>query len=382
MSADAEQEFFADGIAEDIITALSKVSNMRVIARNSTFAYKGQSPDLRKVANNPGVRYVLEGSIRIGGNRIRISAQLIDATDGSHVWADRYDRVLDDIFDIQDQITKEIVTALRVQLTDGEEALIWARGTNNVEAWQCCVPATELFLRFDSADYLEARALAEKAIALDPKYAHAHAVLGFTYWWEGRLGYKGNSEEKFQRAFELSERARELDENVSWAIGLRSMVLCSQGKYDEAILNARQGVASHPGSSYVRAFLGIVLVLAGRFDDAIKHTNAALALNPHHPTWYLGGLARAFMGLGRIDEALELANRIIANDRHYFQGFLLKAVLLVRLDRLTEAKAAALEVMQAVPEFRTRYLKCFLVAPDEATVTPIAEALQQAGIPK
>ncbi len=381
MSADADQEYFADGIAEDIITALSKISNMRVIARNSTFAYKGQSLDLRKVASELGVRYVLEGSIRIGGKRIRVSAQLIDAADGSHLWADRYDRVLDDIFDIQDQITKEIVTALRVQLTDGEDALIWARGTNNVEAWQYCVRAGDLWLHFNPSDYLESRSLAEKAIALDPNYAHAHAVLGFTYWWEGRLGYVGSSEEKFQRALELSERARELDETVPWAIGLRSMVLCSQGKYDEAIINARQGMASHPGNAHLRAFLGFALLLAGRFEEAIEHTEAAMALNPHHPTWYLAGLARAFAGLGRSEDALELANRIIAKDRHYFQGFLIKAILLVRMDRLNEAKTAALEVMRAAPEFRTRYLKQFLVAPDEATVAPIAEALQQAGIP-
>ncbi len=286
MSADAEGAYFADGIAEEIITALSKISSMRVIGRHSTSGYKGQSPELRKIAAELGVRYVLEGSIRSRGDRIRVSAQLVDAIDGGHVWADRYDRVLGDIFDIQDQITKEIVTALRVQLTDGEEALIWARGTNNVDAWQYCVRANDIWLRFSVSDYLEARSLAEKAIALDPNYAHAHAVVGWTYWWEGRLGYIGRSEERFRRAFELAEHACELDNTVSWAIGLRTMVLCSQGRYDDAIANARQGVASHPGSAHLRAFLGFVLLLVGRFEDSIEQTRAAMALNPHHPTWY------------------------------------------------------------------------------------------------
>ncbi len=193
MSSDSDHEFFADGMAEDIITVLSKISRMRVIARNSTFAYKGQAIDLRKVASELGVRYVLEGSIRSGGNRLRITAQLIDATNGSHVWAERFDRTIDDIFDIQDQITKEIVTALRVNLTDGEEAAVLARGTNNIEAWQLCVRATELFMRFNSSDYLDARALAEKAIARDSNFAYAWATLGFTYWWDGRLGYTGDS---------------------------------------------------------------------------------------------------------------------------------------------------------------------------------------------
>jgi adenylate cyclase len=382
MSADAEQEFFADGIAEEIITALSKISSVRVIARHSTFAYKGQSPDLRRVAGELGVRYVLEGSIRSRGDRIRVSAQLIDAIDGSHIWADRYDRVLGDIFDIQDEITKEIVTALRVHLTDGEEAQIWARGTSNVEAWQHCLRATDLWLRFSASDYLEARTLAERAIALDPTYAHAHALLGFTYWWEGRLGYIGDSAQKFHRARELSELAWRLDDTVSWAIGLRSMLLCSQGRYEGGISFARRGVTSHPGNAHVRAFLGFALLLDGQFEESIEQTRAAMALNPHHPTWYLASLARALAGLGRLEEALELANRAIAKDRRYFQAFLLKAVLLVRMDRLSEARIAALEVMRAAPEFRTRYLRQFLVAPDEATVAPIAEALEQAGMPK
>ncbi len=135
MSGDPEQEYFADGIAEDIITALSKISRMRVIARNSTFAYKGQAHDLRQVASALGVRYVLEGSIRSSWDRLRITAQLIDANDGSHIWAERFDRTIDDIFDIQDEITKEIVTALQVKLTDGEEARVLARGTIDIEAW-------------------------------------------------------------------------------------------------------------------------------------------------------------------------------------------------------------------------------------------------------
>ena len=180
MSGDPEQEFFSDGLAEDIITALSKIERMRVIARHSTFAYKGQALDLRRIAGELGVRYVLEGSVRRGGDRLRITAQLIDADDGSHLWAERYDRPVDDLFDIQDEITKEIVTSLRVKLTDGEEARVWARGTNNIDAWQFSVRAMELFREFTPSGYLEARELAERAVELDPDYAHAWAALGFT----------------------------------------------------------------------------------------------------------------------------------------------------------------------------------------------------------
>ena len=216
MSGDPEQEFFTDGLAEDIITALSKIGRMRVIARNSSFAYKGQALDLRRIAEELGVRYVLEGSVRRGGERLRITAQLIDADDGSHLWAERYDRPVDDLFDIQDEITKEIVTALRVKLTDGEEARVWARGTNNIEAWQYAVRASDIFMRLTPSSHLEARTWAEKATELDPDYAHAWATLGFTYWWEGRFDYTGGRDAKFARAAELADRA--MRHSVRWEL--------------------------------------------------------------------------------------------------------------------------------------------------------------------
>jgi len=173
MSGDPEQQYFADGISEDIITALSKVSRLRVVARNSSFAYKGQSSDIRKIAGELSVGYVLEGSVRRGGNRIRVTAQLIDASVDTHIWAERYDRSVDDIFDIQDEIAKEIVTNLRVQLTDGETALMISGGTDNVEAWQYCIRAGDLWFRLNGSDHLSARELLELAIELDPNYAAA-----------------------------------------------------------------------------------------------------------------------------------------------------------------------------------------------------------------
>ncbi len=268
MSGDSEQEYFADGIAEDIITALSKVSRMRVIARNSTFSYKGKSPDVRDVAKELGVRYVLEGSVRRGDNRIRVTAQLIDAEDGSHIWAEQYDRVVEDLFDIQDEITKEIVTHLRVKLTDGEEALVWARGTKNLEAWQSCVRAWELYTRYNASDHLEARKLAMRATELDSDYAHGWAVLGFTYWFEGRLGYTGDSKAKFEKASEMADRAMALDDTVSWAIGLSALVAAALDRHDEGVVIAERGVVHHPGNADVRAFLAFALMQAGRYVDA------------------------------------------------------------------------------------------------------------------
>ena len=290
MSSDPEHAFFADGISEDIITALSKVSRMRVIARNSAFSYKGTSPDIRTVAAELGVRYVLEGSVRRGGDRIRVTAQLIDAKDGSHLWAERYDRVVEDLFDIQDEITKEIVINLRVKLTDGEEVLVWARGTKNIEAWQYGVRASELFIKFNGADYLQSRKFAERATELDPDYAHAWAVQGFSHWYEGRLGFTGDTEAKFEKAREIADRAMALDDTVSWVIGLNAFVEAAFGRHDEAIGIAERGVEFHPGNAEVRAFLSFTLLYAGRYEEAIQHVEAAIALNPFPPDWYRNGL--------------------------------------------------------------------------------------------
>ena len=381
MSSDPEDEFFADGIAEDIITALSKISRMRVIARNSTFAYKGQAIDLRRVARELGVRYVLEGSIRRGGNRLRITAQLIDATDGSHLWAERFDRTVDDLFDIQDEITKEIVTALRVKLTDGEEARLWARGTNDIEAWQCCIRATELFMRFNSVDYLEARALAEQAIARDPEYAYAWATLGFTHWWDGRLGYTGDTAAKFARAKECADRAMALDDTVSWSIGLSAMAAGTLDSHDEAVAIARRGIELYPGSADVRAFLAFALLHASQFAESVEHYRAAMALNPFYPDWYRSGLARALIVLGELDEALALSDEILATDPVFLQAWLNRAFIYGETGRAADARQAVLEIRRLAPNLRVGHVLGVTLINDAATGERFVTGLRAAGLP-
>jgi adenylate cyclase len=382
MSSDPDHEYFADGMAEDIITALSKISRMRVIARNSTFAYKGHALDVRKVASELGVRYVLEGSIRSGGKRLRITAQLIDATDGSHVWAERYDRTIDDIFDIQDQITKEIVTALRVKLTDGEEAAVLARGTNDVEAWQLCVRATELLLRFNSSDYLEARSLAEKAVARDPDYAYAWATLGFTHWWDGRLGYTGDSEGKYARANEYAERALVLDNSVSWAIGLSMMVAGSQGRHDDGVAIARHGFGLFPGDAEMRAHLAIALTRSGKFHEALDHYRAAISLNPFSPVWYRSNLLRNLMMLDEFEEALILADEILKSEPAHINSWVNKAYIFSQIGRLSDAEAAVGEITRIAPNLRLEHAPSILMINDKAATNRFVDGLRQAGMPE
>ena len=382
MSSDSEHQFFADGISEDIITALSKISQMRVIARNSSFSYKGRADDLRQVANELGVRYVLGGSVRSGGNRLRITARLIDAADGGHVWAERFDRTIDDLFDIQDEITKQIVTALRVRLTDGEEALMWARGTGDIVAWQLCVQATELFMRFNATDFLQARSLAEKALERDADYAYAWATLGFTHWWDGRLGYTGGSQAKFVRARECADRAMALDDTVSWAIGLAVMVSGSMKRHDEGLAMARRGFELYPGNADMRAFLAFGLSNAGAHRDSIDHYRAAMSLNPFYPNWYRTGLSRALTVLGEFDEALAIADEILSLEPAHLVSWLQKAYMFGRRGRVDEANRALSNLARHAPDLRLEHVPGILLISDDATVRPILEGLREVGLPE
>ena len=382
MSSDPEHEYFADGIAEDIITALSKISRMRVIARNSTFTYKGKAHDLRQVASELGVRYVLEGSIRSGGKRLRITAQLIDANDGSHLWAERFDRAIDDIFDIQDEITKEIVTALRVNLTDGEEAHVLARGTNDIEAWQLCTRANELFMRFNSTDYLEARKLAEDAVARDPDYAYAWATLGFTHWWDGRLGYTGDAEAKFARANECAERAMALDDTVSWGIGLSTMVAGAIDRHDEGVIIGRRGLELHPGNADARAFLAFALLHAAHYREAVDHFRAAMQLNPFHPNWYRNGLLRSLIILDEFEEGLALTDEILRLEPGFFQAWLQRAYIYHLKGQPDEAARAIREVARLAPSLRLKDIPGLYLINDEAATKRFVDSLRAAGLPE
>ncbi len=240
MSADPEQEFFSDGITEDIITALSHISRLLVVARNSTFTYKGQAVDVKQVSREQGVRYVLEGSVRKAGNRVRVTAQLIDATTGHHLWAERYDRDLEDIFAVQDEITREVVIALDVRLIRGEQARFWSSGTKNLEAWECVRLATDLVGRGTLEGLREVHQLCKRALDLDPNYATAWAKLGWAHHNEVDVGFgydsKGSREAGLGSALDCAKKALELDPSCADAYCLLAICHLSKGEHDQAIV--------------------------------------------------------------------------------------------------------------------------------------------------
>jgi len=383
MSGESDQDHIGDGIAEDIITALSKINRLRVIARNSTFAYKGKSPDVRDVAQVLNVQYVLEGSIRRSGDQLRVTAQLIDAADGSHLWAERYDHNVMGLFDIQDEIMKEIVTALQVRLTDGQTAFFISRGTNDIRAWELCARSTELFMRFNTSDYQEARRLAQQAVEIDSNYAYAWATLGFTYWWEGRLGYTGDSEQKYQRARQIADHDMTIDDTVSWVIGLSAMVAGAFAQHEQAVSLARRGVGLYPGNADVRAFLAFALMHAGQFRESLEHYRTSMQLNPFAPNWYRSGLTRSLIFLDQLDEALSLANDVLVGDPAYILSWLHHAYILGEKGDIAGAHAAVQEIRRLAPELRICHLSAMQLLEDNHPVTRrFVRSLRKAGLPE
>jgi len=380
MSGDPEQEFFADGLAEDIIAILSKTSKLMVIARNSSFAYKGTATDIRQIAADLGVRYILEGSVRKGGDRLRVTAQLIDASNGSHIWAERYDRLVEDIFDIQDNITKEIVTALRVQLTDGEDALTWNKGIQNIDAWRWALEAGELFFRFSPAEIARARDLFRRSLELEPNYAYAWAMVGCCDWYLARIGSSGDAEALIDRAEQSIAKSLDLDGALSWGHFSNGMVLLYRRQFDEAVSAMQRAVALLPGDANVRAGLGFVLIHTGRPGEGLQAMRDAMRLNPHPPLWYRFLVGRAQDMLGDLELALtefEYITRGISFTPHIHI-----ASLLVRLGRIQEATVALSEALSFNSQFNLAAVDRYLMCRDGDYVKAITESLRQAGLPE
>jgi len=236
MSEDPKQEYFSDGITEEIITALSKIPKLFVIARNSTFTYKGKPVKVQQVSEELGVQYVVEGSVRKAEDRVRITAQLIDALTGHHIWAEKYDRDIKDIFAIQDEITMKIITAMQVKLTEGEQVDVYAKGTDNLEAYLMVMKAHWLYLRGTKEGVLKAQSLAEEAIALDPDYAFAYKVLGGAHGITLFLGMSKNPRESLKLAIELHRKAVELDDSLAVAHATLGYWLMMARQYDKGFM--------------------------------------------------------------------------------------------------------------------------------------------------
>jgi adenylate cyclase len=235
LSDDHEQEYFTDGLAEEIITAISKVPKIFVIARNSSFTYKGKAVNVQQIGRELGVKYVLEGSVRKAGDRVRITAQLVDAINGHHLWAERYDREFKEIFALQDEITYKIFTSLQIKLTEGEQVRVWSKGTKNIKAYEKFMKGLEYFRDWTKDGNLLARKLWKEALEIDSQYTAIYVSLAYTYSRASQWGWSKNPKESFQMAEELAEKALALDDSSSDTYALLGNLNLWKGQYDQAI---------------------------------------------------------------------------------------------------------------------------------------------------
>ncbi len=393
MSGDPEQAYFADGMTEDLITDLSKVAGLFVIARNSTFVYKGKPKDIREVAKALGVRYVLEGSVRRSGGEIRVNAQLIDATTGGHVWADRYDGDMKNIFGLQDKVTRNVVTALAVELTKEDRERVARRGTENAQAYDVFLKGWQHYLRQTPEDFRAAIDYFKKAIDLDPKYGRAYAALAATYWeastrfWDLALGLKRSHEARFQAEQFL---AKAMLDPTPLAHQVASAMLLRAQQHDEAIAEAKRAIAGDPNDADGYIALANVLSFTGRAKEALELVERAIRLNPNYPPHYLYQLGLARFGMKWLDEAATSLERTIAlnRDDHWSQRLLLATY------GLLGRRVDAAKLLEAI---KGREQRGLLASRDPLTVTAsaysypfanradierFAKGLRKAGVPE
>jgi TolB-like protein/class 3 adenylate cyclase/Tfp pilus assembly protein PilF len=382
MSGDPDQEYFSDGITEDLITDLSKVSGLFVIASNSSFAYKGQNVNIQEVARALGVRYVLEGSVRKADGRVRINAQLIDSTTGGHVWAERFDRELADIFALQDEVVKKIVAQLAIKLKPEEAKRLSREVAIDPEAYDLFLRGLQRMQRFTPEGLAEARDFMLQSIAIDPRYARAFGGVAFTLAMEVFLSYDIDAEKYLQLAERYIHSALLLDDQVANVHFALSFVKQNQNRPEEGIAAARKAVELDTNYANGYAQLASALIQAGRPEEAIEAVESAIRLNPSKPFFYVAVLGRAYFMLGRYRQAAEAYQQVVVKNPAFILGHLGLAASYGHLGMIDEAEWEAIEVLAIQPDFtleRGRRLNNYK-RPDD--VKRYIEGLRLAGLPE
>ncbi|MDH3692024.1 MAG: tetratricopeptide repeat protein [Gammaproteobacteria bacterium] len=382
MSADPEQEYFADGMTEDIITALSHLTALTVIAHISTFAYKGKSVKVQDVARDLGVRYVLEGSVRRSGQRARITAQLIDAISGHHLWAERYDRNLEDIFDIQDEITRNIAIALQVQLTLGQHARLWQAGTRNFEAWQCQARGVQAFYKTTREGWSEAIECFEKAIAMDPNYVPAWAALGHTHSEAARYCEIADPVASLQRAEEIAEKLLSADESQADGQQLLGNIRLTQRRYEDAVAAGAKAVELDPNNADHQGELARKLVYSGQPKQALQHVNLAIQLSPHYPNWFTSTIFLAHYLQGDFELARKAAEDAVARFPDYPDAYINLTGIYSALGLANQARDMVSKLLRMKPALSLTVYAKSQVFQDPTDTETWVEHLRKAGLPE
>jgi adenylate cyclase len=379
MSGDPEQEYFSDGMTEDLITDLSKIAGLFVIARNSVFTYKGKAVKVQQVGRELGVHYVLEGSVRKAGGRLRITAQLVDASTGGHLWAERYDRSIGDIFVLQDEVTRQIVIALAVKLTEDEHEHLGRRYTENLEAYDYFLRGLEYFNRYTKESAEQSRRMFERAIELDPQISAAYGYLSLTYWLEWSFGWS-HDPEILDRAFSLAQKSVVLNDSLPEGHRIIGNLYLWRKQHELGIAELEKSIALSPNDADAFTWLGDILAWAGRPDEAIELVKKAMRLNPIYPAIYLWHLGHAYFLTKRYEEAVVTLKRLLSRNPDFLPAYIYLALAHGELGHREEAQTEAANFFSATRSMSWQDWRERLPYKDQAVLERLFEVLGKVGV--
>jgi adenylate cyclase len=376
MSGDPKQNFFSDGITEEIISALSRISSLFVIARNSSFTYKGKSVSVPDVARDLGVQYVLEGSVRRSGDRVRITAQLIDGKTNNHIWSETYDRELKDIFAVQDEITMKILTNVKVKLTGDENKIMFLeKRAPNLQAY---LKILEGFTCIDEHRVSEGRRLYEEALSLDPK-SPAYGGLAMTYLMDVFFGPPATRAQALGKAFEYGEKCLDQDETNENCHRTLCYAYTLKRDYEKALQHGRRAIELNPNSAFAASFLSFALRSVGEYEEAVRQCERAIRLDPKSYMHFYQ-IGATYVMMKRHEEAIQALSKAIKMNPKHMPSWLVLVVAYSSLDRMEEARAAAAEVLKQSPNFSVENFAKTIPYKDEEPKKLMADALRNAGL--
>jgi adenylate cyclase len=383
MSGDPKQEFFSDGITETIITALSKVPNVFVIARNSTFTYKGKPVKVKQVSEELGVRYVLEGSVQRSGDRIRINAQLIDALTGRHIWAERYDSDLKDLFALQDEITIKILTAIQVKLTREDRSAIaekYYKGKQDLDCWLKIMEGFSYLQGYNIDSTRLARWIAEETVEMSPENPMVYVLMSFVNYLEYWLDLGKSPRESIEKGIEAVQKALAMDDSLPTAHSHLSLFCTLKGEHERAITEGERGVALNPGGASALGYYGMSLLYGGRPEEAIPVFQKAVRLNPIGESFDFFYLGHAYRVMGRFEEAVSEYKKSLQHSPDIFFAHVGLAATYSMMGQEQEARAEAAEVLRLNPKFSVDSYAKRVTFKDQSVTDKYMDALCKAGL--
>jgi adenylate cyclase len=373
LSGDPDQEYFSDGLTEEIITGLSKIPSLFVIARNSSFIYKGKPVKVQQISEELGVRYILEGSVRKEKDRVRITAQLIDAISGYHKWSKRYDRKMGDIFDLQDEIMRDLLNEMRVQLIEGERARVWHQGIRgkkiNLEAYEKQMQSRWHFFQMNPEGFAMSKKLAEEAIEIEPNYYAPYVMLAFL------------NRRNLPLAEKYAQKALELNDSAPMSLITMGQIYLDKRQWEKALAMGEKALALDPNGAEVKNHLGHFLNMSGRHEEAITFFEKAIRLNPYPPSFYYSRLAGTYSNVGRYNEAVEMCRKgLKRNPRDLYARIILAGVYMLQ-GREKESQAEAKIILKGNPHLSLKQIIAVIPQKNKLVLNNFVEALRKAGLP-